>query len=163
MEIQVSIQLCLPFPWDKEEREQGEMSSLKVPLLPNIKLLVEEEAQNYQYILDEQVFKFLLTIPFAKEQRIPKANSPKRGPPTMPKMLSAAWGRKKVCYQVLCKESKASKMTRREDVQKEIMKLFKVVCTQLPGFDIWMLKTQAEPWILKTWAMGGSTSVPKKE
>lgn len=97
LEIQVPVQLCSSFPWDKEEREQGEMSSQKVPktspLVINIKLLFGEgegDAHNYRQILDEQVFKFLLTIPFAKEQRIPKANSPKRGPPTMPKMLSAA-------------------------------------------------------------------------
>lgn len=51
-------------------------------------------------LMVQQGFKFLLTIPFAKEQRIPKANSPKRGPPTMPKMLRAACGRKRV-YQAL--------------------------------------------------------------
>lgn len=55
MKIQVPIQLCLSFPWDKDEKEQGEMSSWKVPktspLLPSIKLLVgkrEGDAQNYQ-------------------------------------------------------------------------------------------------------------------
>lgn len=70
-----------------------------ISLLPNTKLLgVEGEGQtpNYQLILVQQGFKFVLTIPFAKEQRIPKAKSPKRGPPIMPKMLSAACGRKRV-------------------------------------------------------------------
>lgn len=129
MEIQVLIQPCSSLPWDKDEREQGEMFSWKAsktsPLLPNIKLLGGKgkgDAQNYQWILDEQGFKFLLTIAFAKEQRIPKVNSPKRGPPTMPKMLSAAWGRKRVCYQVLCKKVEASNMVRKEDFEKEIMR-----------------------------------------
>lgn len=65
-------------------------------MLPNIKLLGGKLGEGRRRclklstFLEEQGFKFLLTIPFAKEQRIPKANSPKRGPPTMPKMLSAA-------------------------------------------------------------------------
>lgn len=80
---------------------------MKTYVLPNTKLLGVEgggHSQNYQLILVQQGFKFVLTIPFAKEQRIPKAKSPKRGPPTMPKMLSAACGRKRV-YSVLCRES----------------------------------------------------------